>query len=205
MNLIGHSGKVFNMKRLLLILILTLSFQSLIKAEDIRDFEIEGISIGNSLLNYLSEKEIKVLSISPYTFRYPNNSYITLTTPNPGYEIYNRVSVVLKVNDKNYIIKALEGMFSYGDKIHKCYEKQKIISQDIETAFRDKFDKDEWNGKYGSDKSGKSKVKYIDYEFTEGSAIRIICYDMDKDFIDPNDQLTVAINSIEFMKYLMNR
>ena len=40
------------MKRLLLILILTLSFQTLSKADDIRDFEIEGISVGDSLLNH---------------------------------------------------------------------------------------------------------------------------------------------------------
>ena len=39
------------MKRLLLILILTFSFQTLTKADDIRDFEIEGMSIGDSLLN----------------------------------------------------------------------------------------------------------------------------------------------------------
>ena len=43
------------MKRLLLILILTFSFQSLTKADDIRDFEIEGMSIGDSLLDYFSE------------------------------------------------------------------------------------------------------------------------------------------------------
>ena len=46
------------MKRLLLILILTFSFQSLTKADDIRDFQIEGMSIGDSLLDYFSEKEI---------------------------------------------------------------------------------------------------------------------------------------------------
>ena len=34
------------MKRLLLILILTFSFQSWIKADDITNLEIEGISIG---------------------------------------------------------------------------------------------------------------------------------------------------------------
>ena len=193
------------MRVFIAVLVLIFSLQSWTRADDISDFEIEGISIGDSLLDYMSEKEIKDSMNSPYVFRYPNNSYITVVTLNQSYETYDNVGVVLKVNDKNYIIKALEGMFSYGDEIHKCYEKQKIISQDIETAFRDKFDKDEWNGKYNSDKSGKSKVKYIDYEFTEGSAIRIICYDMDKDFKDPNDALTVAINSIEFMKYLMNR
>ena len=193
------------MRVFITVLILIFSLQSWTKADDIREFELEGMSVGDSLLNYMSEKEIKDSMNSPYVFRYPNNSYITVVTLNQSYETYDNVGVVLKVNDKNYIIKALEGMFSYGDEIHKCYEKQKIISQDIETAFRDKFDKDEWNGKYNSDKSGKSKVKYIDYEFTEGSAIRIICYDMDKDFKDPIDALTVAINSIEFMKYLMNR
>ena len=47
------------MKKLLLIFVLLFSFQSLTKADDIRDFEIEGMSIGDSLLDYFSEEEIK--------------------------------------------------------------------------------------------------------------------------------------------------
>ena len=47
------------MNKILLILILTFSFQSFIKADDISDFQIEGISIGDSALNYFSEEEIK--------------------------------------------------------------------------------------------------------------------------------------------------
>ena len=47
------------MKRLLLILILTFSFQTLTKADDIRDFEIEGMSIGDSLLDYFTNKQVK--------------------------------------------------------------------------------------------------------------------------------------------------
>ena len=47
------------MKRLLLILILTLSFQSFSKANDIKDFEIEGISIGDILLDYFDITRIK--------------------------------------------------------------------------------------------------------------------------------------------------
>ena len=46
------------MNKILLILILTLSFQSLTKAEDIKDFEIEGISIGDSLLDHMSLNKI---------------------------------------------------------------------------------------------------------------------------------------------------
>jgi hypothetical protein len=46
------------MKRLLLILILTFSFQTLAKADDIKDFEIEGMTIGDSALDYFSKDQI---------------------------------------------------------------------------------------------------------------------------------------------------
>ena len=54
------------MKRVLLILILTINFQSLSKANDIRDFEIEGMSIGDSLLDFFTEKEINNMDITEY-------------------------------------------------------------------------------------------------------------------------------------------
>ena len=44
------------MRNFLLILILTFSFQSLSKADDIRDFEIEGMSIGDSALDFFTKK-----------------------------------------------------------------------------------------------------------------------------------------------------
>ena len=48
------------MKRLLAYLLLVLSFTFIFnaKADDIRDFEIEGISIGESLLKYFDEETI---------------------------------------------------------------------------------------------------------------------------------------------------
>ncbi len=45
--------------RLLLILILSFSFQTWAKADDVRDLEIEGISLGDSLLEFFDEKTIK--------------------------------------------------------------------------------------------------------------------------------------------------
>ena len=47
------------MKRLLTILILIFTLQTSSWADDIRDFQIEGISIGDSLLDYFNENEIK--------------------------------------------------------------------------------------------------------------------------------------------------
>ena len=47
------------MRVFLAVLVLIFSLQSLTKADDIRDFEIEGMSIGDSLLEYYEEEEIK--------------------------------------------------------------------------------------------------------------------------------------------------
>ena len=46
------------MKRLIFILFI-FSFATITLAEDVKDFEIEGISIGDSLLDYFTKKEIK--------------------------------------------------------------------------------------------------------------------------------------------------
>jgi len=46
-------------KKIIFIIILILSFQSFSKADDIRDFQIEGMSIGDSLLNYMTINEIQ--------------------------------------------------------------------------------------------------------------------------------------------------
>ena len=73
------------MKRLLLILILTFSLQSWTKADDIRDFEIEGISIGDSALDFFSEKDIKKNS-KPF---YKNKKYTPVQNDNyPFFKTY---------------------------------------------------------------------------------------------------------------------
>ena len=53
-------NRKFKIKLLILISILIFSLQSWTKADDISDFEIEGISIGDSLLDYYDINEIEI-------------------------------------------------------------------------------------------------------------------------------------------------
>mgnify|MGYP000722043315 CR=1 FL=1 len=46
------------MRVFIIVLVLIFSLQSWTKADDIRDFQIEGMSIGDSLLDYFNEDEI---------------------------------------------------------------------------------------------------------------------------------------------------
>ena len=54
------------MKKFLAILILIFTLQNPSWADDIRDFQIEGMSIGDSALDYFSEKDIKKNSKNQY-------------------------------------------------------------------------------------------------------------------------------------------
>ena len=58
MTRIAYSEKMLIMRVFLSALILIFGLQSWTKADDIRDFQIEGMSIGDSLLDFYQEDEI---------------------------------------------------------------------------------------------------------------------------------------------------
>ncbi len=65
------------MRIFLTVLILIFGLQSWTQADDIRDFEIEVISIGDSLLDFYSEKEIKQNIQVNYFSRIKDKTFIT--------------------------------------------------------------------------------------------------------------------------------
>ena len=68
------------MKTLLTLFVLL--FSSSVLADDISDFEIEGISIGDSLLDYMTEDEIlKEIELN-------KNDYVFLKEPHKYVDIY---------------------------------------------------------------------------------------------------------------------
>ena len=68
--------KYIAMKLFISVLFLIFSLQSWTKADDIKDFQIEGISLGDSLLNYFSKDEIDNF-IDPYKDLVPNKKRLT--------------------------------------------------------------------------------------------------------------------------------
>ena len=62
------------MKIFLIVLILIFGHQSLTRADDISDFEIENLSIGDPLINYMTKNEIT----SDFSFVYKDKSFATI-------------------------------------------------------------------------------------------------------------------------------
>ncbi len=76
------------MRLFIAVLVLIFSFQSWTKADDIRDFQIEGMSIGDSLLDYMSKKRIKKKIVNQ---GYHNDDFkaILLNIQDKEIKIYN--------------------------------------------------------------------------------------------------------------------
>ena len=121
------------MRVYLTILILIFTLQSLSKADDISDFEIEGISIGDSVLNFFSMDEIK-----NNTWDYfKNKEFTPLQFDNPKFAtIYDAIDIQYKTNDNDYKIMGLSGIIFYTDKkkINECYKKMDNIISDIRSS-----------------------------------------------------------------------
>ena len=129
------------MKRLFLYLFLILfSLQTPSQADDIRDLQIEGMSIGDSLLDYFSEDEIKNASKN----QYPNSKKYTVRLFHSlsKFEVYDGVQATYKTNDKKYKIYALEGVLWFDttdNNIKNCYKKKDEIVKEITEFFKDEL------------------------------------------------------------------
>ena len=86
------------MKKFLIYLILILlNFSVSTYADDVRDFEIEGITIGDSLLDHFSKNEIKNFTIT--TYQNKTDEYIMLTGAEDKSQEYDSLSFHVKKND----------------------------------------------------------------------------------------------------------
>jgi hypothetical protein len=159
------------MKRLLLILILTLSFHSLSKADDIRDFEIEGMSVGDSLLDYFTKDVIENSKILN-----PNkNIKIARAELKGDYKTYEEVQFWWFIDDKNYEIVGIAGELNFEKKIDKCKKKQKEISSAIKNTFNNlSFSQKQTTNQH--DKTKKSITYHHALKLPDGNLINIQCY-----------------------------
>ena len=104
------------MRVFIAVLVLIFSLQSWTKADDIRDFQIEGMSIGDSALDYFTKEEIenKKNSYADKGYIYPSNEYYAITFNNLAkFEKYQDVQFNFKDGDENYKIYNLMGIINY--------------------------------------------------------------------------------------------
>ena len=189
-----------------IILIIIFNLQSLTNADDISDFEIEGFSVGESLIKYSDQQEITKKIDDKTSYHYPNSKFVSINYTTENLNLFDSIGFVIKKNDPKFVIYAVEAtIYFWENKIDKCYEKQKQIKDDLKIFFGDKITIDAYDTKYVGDETGNSMSRYVDFDFKDQSNSRIICYDLSDEInLKSPDQLYLVANSKEFMIFLNN-
>jgi len=202
------------MKKLSTYLLLILfSFSVPSFADDIRDFQIEGMSIGDSLLDYFDKELIEAEKYNEYSMMYKNNEYVQIgASHKKNYNlridsnIYDDLSIILKTNDDNYKIVSIGGRIFCKD-INICKSKKNEIVSELKIFFGDNVIIENIKKNHVADPSGNSKNFSTFFNFKSNDYVQVSIYDWSKKLNDEKkypDNLKVTIISAEFRNFLEN-
>ena len=190
------------MKKLLGILVLILfTLQTPSLTDDIRDLQIEGMSVGDSLLDYMSKNEIKNAEQNSTYMK--DKKFIIIYSPSKS-EVYDDVQITYKPKDNKYLIHALDGKIYFKNNIKACKKKRKEIVNEIKDMFKDaKITKEEVKHSY--DKSGKTTVTRTYFLFKSNDYVDVYCNDWSPEMFKKHrwvEDLGVSIGSSEYRTFL---
>ena len=192
------------MKKLLGIVVLVLLLSLSVKADDIKEFEIEGMSIGDSLLKFMTKKKIEKNDLQYY----PSNSKFYTVSYTGNLQDYDAIEIMLKRNDKNFKIFMIRGGI-FIKNLKECQTLRDNIVREIKSIFL--------NPIYQTGKQEHymypNSFQYISQFMFKNSAheydnIRVSCYIFDEDtkkMHNFGDNLSVIVQSGIAGEWIENR
>ena len=158
----------------------------------IKDFKIEGIALGDSLIKKYSKDEILEYQDNYYLDRGYNSSQFFPKTSN--FE-YDQIGVGYKTNDSRYIVLSITGAIVYDSNVENCYPKKKEIINNLSKLLKNT----DWKINIYENDKGKYDVEYLLLE--TGEYVVVECHDWSTD-TENNlgwvDNLQVRISSAEW-------
>ena len=183
------------MRIFLAILVLIFSLQPWTKADDIREFEIEGMSVGDSLLDYYSQSDIKNNLATGYKDNEFSMAYFKLSSTEEQW-----LQIHFKTDDKKFTIYGVDKLF-YPKTVDDCLKERNKIVESVLDIFTnlEKQDRNNWDMA-----SGHGKIHGILFKFNTGDFVEITCYEYNKDY-DEIDHGRVAVVTKELVEWLLNK
>ena len=195
------------MKKLFIIIIIFISFQSWTKADDIRDFEIEGMSIGDSALDFFKKETID--DIKSY---YPNSKKFFRASLAYKSNSFERIQLHIIDNDPNYTIHAISGLIFYREKSvseENCLKKHNEIRKDLSSSLSNLKISKAKKEILKQDKTGNSHHYTIYYDFNEKKTefIKLGCVIYGKEYFDKKgffNHLRLGFQNKRFTHWMQN-
>ena len=188
------------MKKILAFLIFNLLIINPSQADNISDFQIEEMSLGDSVLNFMNEKDFLKFTLLN---NFKNKEYSARETRNKKFlKVYDSLQVNYISNDKQYKIYGLSGLLNFKDNYQECMSKQKEVLEELQALFpqakkigplkknfQDKLTKGYWEGHA--------------YQLPNGDLAVIACYNYEKKKMI--DHLRISIRYKAYNDFLLNR
>ncbi len=197
--------QIETMKIFIAVLVLIFSLQSWTKADDISEFQIEGISIGDSALNFYSKKEIKKFMREFY----PNSKkFYLMENDISKFEQYDTVQFAFKKKDKKFVVYGLSGGIWFENNINECLNKMSEIEEELDIIFNNAVKKKFGEAKLQADETGESiQLGQIQYFLSDDGIVSIDCNDYSKKLTKKygyTDHLSITIYSKDYADFVMN-
>jgi len=179
------------MKKILSVIFVSLFFSGNVYADNISDFQIEGMSLGDSALKYYSEAKIKANKKNWYKGKKYSTSEI------------GDMQISYKSKDEEYIIEGI-GLIKTMD-ISKCSDLIDAEVQAIKGSFSKKVKfKGPTRIKHWADKTKKSWIDQYEFEFPKKDLIFVECYNWSEN-VSWQDHMRFRITSKGFIRFLNNQ
>ena len=188
------------MRVFIAVLVLIFSLQSWTKADDIRDFQIEGMSIGDSLLDYFNKNQIEDMK---YPVVRGGKKFYEYHKVDSNYKSknYDKIYLYFKTDDPNKIIQAIAGRKYYTNNIDECYNLQKHIVNELESIFSEVIKEDKGRLKNTAFPNGDSYKNDISFYFEDNTMVHTACYDYSIKDTKTRDRLSIAIFTKQYLDW----
>ena len=200
------------MKRLILyiyLIFISISISVHAIGEDISEFEIDGISVGESALKYFNKKEIlKEIEENAYMYDYLREpKKFGHVVVREGLTDYTFVILFVSQNSE-YTIEGVNGTIDQAidskKDLQTCLKQMKEVEKVFSQIFN-KYEKYEGDAKHPIDPSGRSKFHYVKFLFENGDNAQAQCYDFEEELKKKKnwaEGLTVTVRKKDVSNWL---
>ena len=188
--------KIYNIKKIFFLITLIIPLQNPSWAGEIQKFKVEGMSIGESALNYFDEKKLEDSEQGWHNYSFDEFS----TSLMPGKGVYDWFLISYRSDDDKFIIEALVGgMEKNNFDSKKCNNKLDTVALNMSDLFKNtRRDKKKYELTTNASRTypftGKSAVTSLSFNFKDEGEIILECYKIDKD-VNQNDSFITTILS----------
>ena len=185
-------------KYIYLIVIFLFFFNTIAKADDISEFEVEGISIGDSALDYFSKETLNKKKRDWFN----NNEYSISAGLEPSFlKTFDKMQFVYLTKDSIYKLEGIEAIKFYKDNINDCYKLFDQTFLEVKELFSDVSFTEKTETKHPGDKAGTTMVTQQYIIFKNGDAVQLFCEDWSIES-GYTDGLRISIRTNKYRDFL---